>query len=367
MGESRREFLSSLARWTVGSAALATMAGCGDVVGQIAESCPTDGAASSGIDWAPDVARPVFYGFTDVDAASGAPGPARIWYPTLDGTPTDARILELCLTRWPLVLFLHGQPPRECAAIPEYYKRWNLMSLARSGYVVVAPELQLDALPSNPASPDLELALRFVDWARSGWEHSAWVSRDVADTALVAHSWGLPVAAQVALRRPARALVSFSGAWEELLPDDVARLTVPSMLMWGAVESGQPSIDFAGRWDRLPSPKYRLAFANAEHFDFVADLPGCDEERGTCPSVDRLAVELSTLFIAKHMPVPLSRAVVHDDMTLGPHELTTDQELYASQHLATLRRLESIGIGECSVDMRWELSASGEQTSRVIG
>ena len=94
---------------------------------------------SAGVDWTPDILHPMFWGFQDLDVASGAPGPLRIYYPTYEGTPQNAPILKLCLIRYPVVLFMHGQPP---CPDENYFKRWQIlgMVLARSGYVVVMPK-----------------------------------------------------------------------------------------------------------------------------------------------------------------------------------------------------------------------------------
>ena len=81
----------------------------------------------------------MFWGFQDLDVANGAPGPLRVFYPTYEGSPQGAPILKLCVIRYPVVLFLHGQPP---CPDPNYFKRWQIlgMVLARSGYVVVMPK-----------------------------------------------------------------------------------------------------------------------------------------------------------------------------------------------------------------------------------
>jgi hypothetical protein len=139
------------------------------------------------------------------------------------------------------------------------------------------------------------------------------------------------------------------------------------MVMWGDQEFGEPSIDLHEGWARLPFPKYRLAFAGAQHFDYLTDLPGCNDPRGTCPPMARLAPDLSALFIARHVPGSLTRAHVNDDMTLAPFELTPDQEFYAGSHLTSLRALETTGLEGCSIDMRWQLAESAEEESRRIG
>jgi hypothetical protein len=80
----------------------------------------------------------------------------------------------------------------------------------------------------------------------------------------------------------------------------------------------------------------------------------------------RLAVDLSALFIARHVPVPYSRARVEADMTLAPYELTPSQEFYAGSHLSSIRLLESTGISGCSIDMRWEVVVEVEVLGQPV-
>src|SRR5688572_9602586 len=80
---------------------LLSVAGCESLIRVLAGTCPDDPAESAGVDWTPDILHPMFWGFQDLDAASGAPGPLRIFYPTFEGTPRNAPILKLCLVRYP--------------------------------------------------------------------------------------------------------------------------------------------------------------------------------------------------------------------------------------------------------------------------
>jgi hypothetical protein len=91
---------------------LALLPGCSeDDIKKILDTCPTDPAATGGIDWTPDLGHPLFWGVQDLGTAQGAPRDMLIYYPSLEGSPTNAPIHQRCLTRWPVVLFLHGQPP----------------------------------------------------------------------------------------------------------------------------------------------------------------------------------------------------------------------------------------------------------------
>ena len=71
------------------------------------------------ISWQPSVTAPVFYGIRDYAPPSFAlsstaarlfgwpPGTFRVFYPSIDGSPPDAAMLEPC-GRYPLIAFLHG-------------------------------------------------------------------------------------------------------------------------------------------------------------------------------------------------------------------------------------------------------------------
>ena len=77
---SRRHCL----RGAIALGAAAQLAGCKEIIDVLGQACPEDPADQGGIDWVPDVMFPVAAGFEDVDVAQGAPGPARIWYPTFE-------------------------------------------------------------------------------------------------------------------------------------------------------------------------------------------------------------------------------------------------------------------------------------------
>jgi hypothetical protein len=59
------------------------------------------------IPWRPNVLAPVFYGTRDVGPADGAPATARVYVPSLDGSPDGAPVLRDC-GRYPLIVFAHG-------------------------------------------------------------------------------------------------------------------------------------------------------------------------------------------------------------------------------------------------------------------
>jgi dipeptidyl aminopeptidase/acylaminoacyl peptidase len=91
-----------------------------------------------------------------------------VFFPSLDGAVFSTPILEGC-GRYPLILFAHGHCDES-----EHYKKWYLLpaQLARSGYVVVVPELPGIAIhPSNEDHPALQRMVDIVSWIREYWEH----------------------------------------------------------------------------------------------------------------------------------------------------------------------------------------------------
>lgn len=359
---NRRRFL----RTALAGGALVPVAGCDAFFRALGETCPDDPAESGGVDWTPDVLHPVFYGYRDLDAGDGAPSALRIWYPTYEGFTDGPPILKMCLVRWPVVLFLHGQPP---CPDSNYYRRWAMLPpvLARSGYVVVVPSHGA-GFPAEPDSPAVTAALDVIDWVRSGWEHSRWVDATPEATAVVGHSYGALLAARVAQARPAiSAYVGLSGPWLEFgNPVPVLQaIGAPSFFMWATgdpITGAFESLDGGGLWSQVPSPKHAGVFPG-EHFDYLRPWSGCNFPRGDCTLIEVVAAELTALFLARHVPVSLSATEI--PVTLDPPDvtLTTEQQFFAGGHLSGL---ELIGSRDgCSVELRW---VDGTQTgSRHLG
>jgi len=362
---SRRHYLrAALAAGAL--PAVLPLSGCEALIKALGEACPEDPAESGGIDWTPDVLHPVFYGYQDLDAADRAPGPLRIWYPTYEGFTDGPPILKLCLVRWPVVLFLHGQPPCPDA---NYYRRWATLPavLARSGYVVVVPKHDA-AFPDDVTSPGVTYGLSVLDWLRDDWEHAQWVDARAEATAVAGHSYGALLAARVAEARPAiSAFVALSGPWLEFSnPVPVLQaIGAPSFFMWA---TGDPiggafeSLDGGGLWNQVPAPKHAAVFPG-EHFDYLRPWTGCNFTRGDCTLIEAVAGELAALFITRHVPLNLSQAQI--PITLAPPSvaLTQAQQFFAGGQLSGLDQIET--QAGCRVDLRWvEGSNSG---SRQLG
>ena len=159
-------------------------------------TCPTD----QGVTWPVDAVHPVFYGTQDLTmAANGVPTDMTIYYPSVDGTPSSARMLRLCNTKWPVVLFLHGQPPAGVSA-SGYQRRFSVTmgELARSGYVVVAPNYDAELATPDASPAMVAAAMQDVSWVRHNWSEAGSVDQRPEQTAVMGHSYGALLAARVA-------------------------------------------------------------------------------------------------------------------------------------------------------------------------
>src|SRR5688572_22447912 len=63
------------------------------------------------VDWVPDIGHQVSWGFDDLNVDHGAPRNMRIYYPSEFTPGYQAPMLQLCLGRYPVVLFLPGEQP----------------------------------------------------------------------------------------------------------------------------------------------------------------------------------------------------------------------------------------------------------------
>lgn len=346
---------------------LLSVAGCESLIRVLAGTCPDDPAESAGVDWTPDILHPMFWGFQDLDASIGAPGPLRIFYPTYEGTPRNAPVLKLCLVRYPVVLFLHGQPPCRDDA---YFQRWQAlpMVLARSGYVVVVPK-HAASVPADPESSAVTFALAVLDWVRSGWAHRRWVDADVDATAIAGHSFGALLAARVRVQRPSiGAYVGLSGVWTDVPdgPDLVRAVRPPSFFMWATRSDGAAteSLDEGGLWSAIAPGKTAAVFPG-KHFDYLGAVPGCEFSRGDCTRIELAAADLVALFIARQVPVKLSHAPIPPNLVPpSPVTLTPKQAFFAGGHLNGIPALEA--ERGCSIDLRWE-NPGNDSGTRHIG
>jgi hypothetical protein len=344
---SRRQYLRAMLAAGALSPALLSLAGCAGT-----QVCPDDPSESAGVDWTPDILHPMFWGFQDLDVASGAPVPLRIYYPTYEGTPQNAPILKLCLIRYPVVLFMHGQPPCPDA---NYFKRWQIlgMVLARSGYVVVMPGHA--AIDPHAASPSIGVGLAALDFVRNTWEHRNWVDSDATATTVGGHSFGTMIAARIRQARPTiGAFFGLSGGWTEVT-DTIPLLQsiqVPAFFSWATLTGPvSESMDTGGLWQAVPGPKW-AAFFPGLHFDYISPFGECNFQRGSCELIELVMAELVALFISRQVPVKTSHAPIPPSLIPPPVTLTPQQAFFAGGHLNGIGLIES--RAGCGIDLRWE-------------
>ncbi len=322
------------------------------------------------VKWVPDVGHPVFWGYQDVGQAEGAPGDIRIYYPSLDGTPQNARIAKQCSTPYPVVLFLHGQPPAGDSS-PLYHQEFHRIGrdLAKSGYIVVAPARRASLPDATSAPAMITEAKADLDWVRTQWSKKKWVDPSFESTAVMGHSYGALLAARFAAANPdIRALASLSGPYQEL--NDATTLfqalKAPSFFAWA--DGSGPGIGLENLdgnpplYDSLVNlPKYGAVF-KGEHFDYIDDTRL--SPAGPChPLMGGALADLATLFVAEMMPVPFGGTNVPFDLKKPQVSLTLEQEFYAGSHLKAVELIE--GQDGCRIDLKWTINATFG--SRVIG
>jgi hypothetical protein len=333
----------------------------------MAAGCPTGPGSSGGIDWQPDLTHPVFYGMQDLKTADGPPQDMVIWYPTTEGTPAGAPILEPCLSQWPVVLFLHGDPP---AGVQNegYHRAWQLLpaQLARCGYVTVVPNYQADLLPSDDL---VNQALANLTWVRTRWEYAKWIHSRMESTAVAGHSFGALLAARIAkIHANLAALVSLSGGYRNLPPElNATQVDPPSMFMWAVGGQdvtllGEEDLDLEALWYNLTQSRYAATF-RGEHFDYLPAAATGSNERGPCAKIDVLAAALTTIFVAQNLPTTFSTAQVGFDLRVPATTLTPSQQTYASGNLAGIDAFNA--TAGCHLDLRWDYK--GLRGSRQLG
>lgn len=366
-GPTRRRLLAGLG----GLAALTLLPGCKEAIEAAADSCPEDPAESGGITWNPDIGRPVFWGVHDLTAAShGTPRDLRVYYPSHDGATSYAPMLKLCLTRWPMVLLLHGQPPQG-VSLTGYHARWERFAavLARCGYVVVVPGHPA-LLSQSGADPAIAAAGADLAWVRDSWEHRRWVDARPESTAVIGHSYGGLLGARIMAANPGfAAFVSLGAPYGE--PNDRDALLTgigkPTFFAWAldADGNGLDYEDLGGAtklWDSLPQPRYAATY-RGEHFDYLRPQDAGTARRGPCPLVGGAIADLVALFLSTHAPVPLGRTRVGVDLKPPQVKLTEQQERLAGGHLQGLAQFQS--APGCRLDLRWNLN--GQTGSRRLG
>jgi pimeloyl-ACP methyl ester carboxylesterase len=387
---SRRALLAA-------GAGICGLASCKLIDGPVCEA-PT----VNGVNWIPDVMRPVSWGIDYVGPATGAPRSMMIAYPsavrpgdnsnaralttgsanvaphdlTLGAEITDEQrpILRHCLTRWPLVLLMHGGDDVLPLEGRHLYWRTMASALACSGCVVVASNWN-STLALNNVELAAAQAWEDAEWVRTQWRHAWWVDPQREETLFVGHSLGARVALTLAVDQPDCAGVASLGGWQlsnDGLPWQAriwAELRAPVLFMrtrWSGNERF-----FEDRWTGLPGDKYELIYAG-DHFDYLDRLPyvqrepglgaGPQDRPGACSVFTGFAAGLVSLFAARYLraeTVPAA-SLEPPDVTLTPAQLR-----YNPGPAGVMFALDA--APGCDLRMRWVVGGqSGARTLAVL-
>lgn len=312
---------------------------------------PIPPPATCPIGWQPNALTPVFYGARTYGAAQSAPVSLRVYFPSLDGAVESAPILSGC-GRYPVVLFAHG----DCHQDPDHFWKWFQLpaQLARSGYVVVVPQLPaISAHPSTENHPALVAIADSLVWLRQRWEHRSDLMPAPA-TGIAGHSYGALLAARYARANTVAGFAGLSGVWQDwpVGSPPIVGLARPKLLLWGGPEDLFTSLS-AAQWNGLSTPKHRAVFATGVHWDYLpAGQTPCDATRGPCRLIKSAAADLVTMFFAKYLPPELSPHLpgrVPDNLMPPVLVLTQEQKFFAGGHLVGMRNMA--GSPGCGVTL----------------
>jgi hypothetical protein len=258
--------------------------------------------------------------------------------------------------------------------------RWFQLpsQLARSGYVVVVPQLQNLGHPSGSPGTKQKLA-DTLQWMRQGWEHHATLMPDPA-TGLAGHSFGALHAGILAANLQVAAVASLSGGWLDW-PGDPGTSPIflgalPRLFTWGTDPSfPEPYAQLPDDlWRRIALPKHRAVFTGGQHMDYLyaPQLP-CRDVKGPCQRVGEATSDLVTMFFAKYLPpelVPDLPDRIPDDLVPElPLQLTPEQQFFGGSHLIGMELFE--GDAQCQVaiipEPRHLVDRSAEFGTRAAG
>lgn len=211
-----------------------------------------------------------------------------------------------------MILFAHGQ----CLDSNNRGK-WAgvLAALARSGYIVIIPEV-----PHSTGHAPGQFLLQVLLWVSYNWVHKSLC--DFNSVGVAGHSWGAATAAEAVTAAPgafnAYASVSGRGGFQNDLND----IGVPKLLIVGTGlgESGK-STPFSGSsgvsdWNGITSStKHLVRIHEGEHWDYVSAGLECQSDSegslsGPCPATRRLVSDILLTFFSKYMPPdPLLKSI----------------------------------------------------------
>ena len=341
-------------------------------------SCP--------IAWVPSVISPVFYGYADYVASSSRVGlcinqggsgtlgrrirptappsnplAVRVYFPSLDGSPQNASLLSGCF-RFPLVIFVHG----DCGGNP--FEQWVDIpaQLARSGYIVAVTNYG-GRLATGDPSDTMNLHLVY-DWIRNCSPYAGNLMPS-PNTAVMGHSYGGTLAAQLSAELPTTAYASLSGEFGEstFTTTQPKSIATPSLFLWvtGAT-SDEILIGSTNLWPQVRTPTHAVAFVKGHHGDYMQPGSGgsCDQS-GPCPWVRPLTADFLTAFLSKYMPpeaAALSPSSIPNSLFMPPGSeplLSQQQQFYAGSYLigfAASKTLTSDAKPTCMQNVFWRMA-----------
>ena len=354
------------------------------------------GCARCDAGFPPNMTMPVFYGYKDylytppitnaplakkaTGVVSNPPVPmARVFYPSIAGTPAGAPILTNC-EPFPLVLLVHGDCPDG-----DPYIQWLYFAgqLARAGYVVAVTSSGGKLATGNAVLDTLSLQGAY-NYMRNDWEY-----RDTLmpspNTAVIGHSFGGTLAAELTTLIPNKAFVSLSGTLGEVPAGPKAILSLlrgPCLFLWNNsfLDQSQnavmylPSEPVAGQlWSLVRAPKHGVCFTGGNHGDYLTPGTTTVCQQGTCNLVRPLSVDLTTTFLTKYLPpagLTGIAGLVPDSLIVRPQDLPPppSQGFYAGGFLgglATSKQTSSQPDSTkqpCFEQVFWQTSSSLQST-----
>jgi dienelactone hydrolase len=310
------------------------------------------------INWAPSLISPVFYGVKDIATPN-----VRVYYPSIDGSPQNAELLVKC-ERYPLVMVIHG----DCGGDP--FQQWVHLpaQLARSGYIVAVTQYGGKVATGDAA---VTAPLREVhDYMRNTSEFRDRLMPS-PNTAVVGHSYGGTLAAQLAGEIKVAAFASLSGAFAQAQNPIglLSSLKVPSLFIWNKVDDVNPGaeLDGGGLYASVTAPKHAVVFKTGAHGDYLdGEAPTCPRQ-STCAKVRALSYDFVTTFLTKYLHPEFAFSAstyVPESLFVKPQNLPAApiNGFYAGGYLLGMQTgfLNPLApLGECSAELRHTTASSG--------
>lgn len=210
--------------------------------------------------------------------------------------------------RYPVILFAHGH----CEGDSDQYLKWFRLpaQLARSGYVVVVPQLTGIGVHPSGNEGTQQILADALTWIRDTWEYRSSLLPAPA-TGLAGHSYGALHAGILATKIPVAAVASLSGVWidwpDAAGPRPIFQGTFPRLFTWGTEPFTERDAILPGNmYGQVAAPKHSAVFVNGEHFDYLYDseLP-CRGTKGSCRYLGPATDDLVTMFFANYLPPEL--------------------------------------------------------------